>query len=191
MDKENKQAIRCFFAINLDTASQQAMQHNIVHLKKHLKNIDQIHWTPPHKLHVTLHFIAALDTKLIQPLIQHVTEQLQTCKPFQLTFKHIHYFSTTHHRRFITADVTPKTPLQHLVNFIHIATTATGLTITEKKFHPHITLARIKCTKYVTIPTLTGIDDINMDVRSVSLLQSQTEPEGAVYTELHQFMLQG
>jgi 2'-5' RNA ligase len=99
-------------------------------------------WIRPENLHVTLRFIGEVD--------EHVVEDLdaalgRTVAPgFELRLEGVGYFGPVKRPANLWAGVERSDAIQFLHDKIDRALVAAGLSPDDRKFRPHVTLARLK-----------------------------------------------
>lgn len=180
--------LRCFWAIDLSAQAQHDVLNILAWFKKNMLDSSAVKWVEPEQLHVTLRFFQALERTCLTPLIQGVKHQLAGIKPFTIKFTEIKLFPHPKKPRVIAMQLVPVAPLQGVNAAIERAVSELGLANDPRPWQGHLTLGRIKKTCKIAhlLRLIQELSNpiINMDVTTVTLLQSQTKPAGAEYTEL-------
>lgn len=98
-------------------------------------------WTPPEQFHLTLRFIGAVDDHLAL-LIKKALSDL-SYSPFWLQIKGLGYFPPRRQPKILWAGVAINPDLEQLQGRIENRLVQLGLTPENRKFHPHLTIARL------------------------------------------------
>src|SRR5579864_4304497 len=107
--------LRLFFAIELNETARLAIVHALEAL--HHKNISKnIRWEKPEKLHITMRFLGSVQSTIIPPLIDAVTQSIQTFQPFQIHLGKIEPFPSIQRARVISISLTP---VEALISLAH------------------------------------------------------------------------
>lgn len=127
--------MRLFVAIELPEAVQQQLSL----LQQELTGV---RWVRPEQLHLTLAFLG----EVAEVQLGQLTEALGQirCQPFTLQFGRLGCFPDQRHPRVFWIGLQPNPALQQLAQQVRAAVTACGITLEERLFSPHITLARLK-----------------------------------------------
>jgi len=111
-------------------------------------------WTPVDQFHLTLCFIGEVDGATFLD-IREALAQLQ-CPAFELRFKGVGFFPPRGLPKVVWAGVEGNEPLMRLQRKITTRLLQLGLELENRKYSPHITLARLRQTpaskvgKYLT-----------------------------------------
>jgi len=140
-------------------------------------------WTPPEQLHLTLCFIGEVDGATFLD-IREALEQIQAA-PFSLRLQGVGFFPPRGQPRVVWAGVEKSEPLMVLQRKITTRLFQLGVELENRKFSPHITLARLKETpaakvgKYLAINGLFTSDPFAVD--RFSLYSSVLGRKGATH----------
>lgn len=101
-------------------------------------------WVPMEQFHLTLRFIGEVD----EGTFQAIRVALAGVKgaPFHLALKGIGHFPPGRHPRVLWVGAEAGAPLLELQKEVELALVGAGIPPEERKFSPHITLARLKET---------------------------------------------
>lgn len=130
-------------------------------------------------LHLTLCFIGSADETTRQCL--ETAADAITCEPTTLWLDRLGYFPRPQVLWLGAAQTPP--PLQTLASEITRAAQQCGVSADVRPFVPHMTLLR----KVRRAPKLPAIEPIAWPVTSFCLVQSETRPEGPVYSVLREW----
>ena len=155
-----------------------SLQKDLKPLKINAKMVD------PKKIHLTLKFLGETPEQQLPSIITALnTIPLQ---PFTATLAHLGAFPTPVNPKVLWIGLEPQKPFNTLYNHINHALPSPA----EKRFHPHITLARIKGPydkKTVEHKLKTRIPPETFTIITFTLYQSTLAPQGPVYKELKTF----
>jgi 2'-5' RNA ligase len=150
-------------------------------------------WEGKERLHLTLRFIGETEgSKALE--FQHLLSQIQA-QPFLIQINGVGVFPLRGNPRIVWAGIKKCPALTDLQNRVEkILVHKGGLTPEKRKYHPHITLARLKNTPaeeaagYIMAHSL--LSTAPFTVRFFSLFSSILSPKGAKYFEEAVFALQ-
>lgn len=97
---------------------------------------------PEDQVHVTLRFIGEVDTGLFHDIRERMQELRSP--PLQLSVKGTGHFPPRGKPRVIWAGIEPAGDVIILRNRVNSILSRCGIAPEQRKFHPHITLARLK-----------------------------------------------
>jgi 2'-5' RNA ligase len=150
-------------------------------------------WVPPEQLHLTLRFIGEVDHNVLAG-IQDALDGVQT-RSFYLSLKGIGHFPLRGDPEVLWAGVPKCDDLMRLRNRIESQLIRNGVQPDARKFHPHVTLARLKDSRsqwvgnYIVENSLFSLQEI--PVQGFSLYSSRLTPEGAVHNLEGSYPLEG
>lgn len=179
--------IRLFTAIELPAD----VREELTHLEGGLPGA---RWTPAENLHLTLRFIGEVQ----EPAAEEIAEALWRIRApgFCLALKGVGKFGGESRRspsRLVYAGVEHPSALTDLVRLIEQALTDIGLPPETRKFHAHVTLARLKDTPLPRIAQF--IQDHSLyasrefEVSEFVLFSSRPGNEASHYEALQSFAL--
>lgn len=151
-------------------------------------------WTPPDNFHLTLRFIGEVDEGVAEDIDEAL--DLVVAPTFSLTLEGLGRFGSGDRSRLLWAGVERNQALEHLRQKIESAVVRAGLPPEERRFTPHVTLARLdsgahpgKVIRFLEERGLFREGPILMD-RFV-LYESVLGKGHAVYHELQSYPLGG
>lgn len=150
-------------------------------------------WVAPEKMHLTVRFIGEVDAHLFDT----IREALAGIRSpsFYLTFRGVGHFPKRGDPESLWAGVAQSEDLVRLRNRIDSLLVRRGVDPETRKFHPHVTLARVKDARaswigrFVVENSLFAVHQV--PVQAFHLYSSRLRPEGAVYTLEASFPLDG
>ncbi len=151
-------------------------------------------WLPPEQLHLTLRFIGEVDGAMVQDIREALAE-IQGSE-FSLQISGVGCFPSTKQPRILWAGVRPNHELLHFQKKLesHLVRTA-GLAPDQRKYHPHITLARLKgspdhrVARFLEEYALLECNPFS--VTGFALYSSQLSPKGAQHFLEDRYVLLG
>lgn len=150
-------------------------------------------WVPPDQMHLTLRFIGEVDEDRFRT-IREALGGVQG-KSFYLTLKGVGHFPKRGDPEVLWAGVPENEGLIRLRNRIESLLVRRGVEPEARKFHPHVTLARIKDARapwigrYLVDNSLFALHEI--PVQGFSLWSSRLTPEGALHHLEAEYPLEG
>ncbi|SDG98491.1 2'-5' RNA ligase [Aneurinibacillus thermoaerophilus] len=183
--------MRLFTAIQFNEETIQ----ELLRLQRELKrNVKCRKWQTPHHMHLTLHFLGELSRQQSE-LVQQEMEAVATTSPaFSLRLAKIGAFPNLTWPRVLWAGVQEQTPgLYDLQKTLAARLAHLGLYKEEKRYRPHITLAREPDAASFPLPMekLPCVQAIAWTVQEIVLFHSTLTPQGPIYHILGTYPLTG
>lgn len=150
------------------------------------RGIPGARWVDADNFHITLRFIGAV----AEDEADDIDAALSALRyaPFSLSLAGVGHFGKLRKARSVWAGVTPAEALSHLRSKVESAIVRAGFPAEERRFRPHVTLARIKGeTGHHVANFLSEHGDFRSApfvVQSFSLFQSRLTRYGAMYEPL-------
>lgn len=142
-------------------------------------------WTSPEQMHLTLKFIGEVEDELVGE-IEYALEKVRGI-PLDLTVSGVGYFPPRKNPRVLWAGIPPSKELSRLQKSIESAIESAGVKCNNRRFHPHITLARLgermpgsSLVPFLTSNSLFSTGTITIDM--FHLYSSRLRPDGAIHT---------
>jgi 2'-5' RNA ligase len=148
-------------------------------------------WISPENHHLTLRFLGDTDASQAEDLIGRLSRL--DAPPFPIRIEGLGLFGERRRQQQLYAGVAPEPRLAHLNQKIEQAAQRTGFTPERRRFHPHVTLARMRnpdrrrldqflaANAHLTVPAF--------EVTGFTLFESFLGSERAVYEPLAEFEL--
>lgn len=176
--------VRAFIAVELS----KEIRDKIAEAGASLKGGGRITPVSPENMHITLKFLGDVS----DAEIEIVKEELQKLhgSPFSLTAAKVSAFG--HPVRVVKAEVSDCGNCASLAAQIETSLAARGFAREDKKFSPHITIARVKEYSPVLLPKISAIADMQFGICTISeicLKQSILTPSGPIYKTLFEVAL--
>lgn len=148
-------------------------------------SIDSANWVDSEQLHLTLRFIGEVDGILFDDIRETLSEIRESA--FSIAFKGVGFFPPRKHPRVLWAGIDKNDALHQLKKKIDHKLERLRLPADKRKFHPHITLARLKNTPLDTVGTYLCQYNLfkteSFPVKEFSLYSSLLSSQGAIHTQ--------
>ena len=152
-------------------------------------------WTRPEGIHLTLKFLGEVPEAKVPEIMSALAAAVRETGKFRLAVGGAGAFPNVRNPRVLWVGVTGALEsLTALQAAVEGAMVKLGFEPEDRKFSPHLTLARIKYLRPRDNwqKVVEGIKDITLgwfEADGVSLMKSELKPSGAVYTEVGRVQL--
>lgn len=178
--------IRLFIGVKIPT-----------HIQRQLSTIygglPSAKWIEPDMLHLTVKFIGEID-EIVYEDIAELLDDIKT-EPFEIKFKGVDFFSVkkTAHTIWVKPSGNLE-PLKRLKQKIDVKLRdELGLPIEDRKFTPHVTIARLKKANMSKVGNYMEwynlFETSSFTVNEFYTFHSNLLKSGAVYTSMDQYAL--
>lgn len=148
-------------------------------------------WVPLEQIHLTLAFLGELDENSLG-LLTNELSKIQTPE-FKLRFTGTGCFPDRRRPRVLWVGLEPEARLINLAAKVRTAVLACGIPQEERRFSPHITLARLKVPATRESGAFLELQVPKRfpahSVRAFTLFQSCLTPQGAIHNQISSFPL--
>ena len=184
--------IRCFIAIEIP----ETIQNQLARIQDTLRNqIQKASWVKPGNIHLTLKFLGDVDPNDLESIGEAIAGVASRHRSFSLHIGGLGAFPNfTRPRVLWTGVKVGGERASALAQDINVALGDVGFAFETKRFNPHLTIARLKAR--VDLRPYTSqyrqydrLDRAEMNVNTISLIQSQLHPTGAIYSTLQSYSL--
>ena len=190
--------MRLFTAIELNEDARQAIaaeQKRIAGVLGH-GAAAALKWIRPEHMHLTLVFLGEIAETQAQAVINAMGKDIDEAEPFPIVFAGLGLFPAHGAPRVLWQGLsTGATEAIELQRLVAKRLQPIGVTIEERAFHPHLTLARWRETRHADRRRLAAADRggeiARVDVGAVALYQSRLSSSGPAYTVLARAALAG
>lgn len=182
----NREKIRSFIAIEIPYD----IRMNISNQVKLLSKDDfSVRWVDKDNLHITLLFLGDVDYDFINKGIEILSTITKSQQKFKISLQNFGAFPSIKQPRIIWIGI--KDGVNDLItlqskienNFVKI-----GYKSELKKYHPHLTIGRVKFRFTNQKIFETQYQSENFVVESVSLFKSDLTPKGPIYSKINDFV---
>lgn len=188
--------MRTFISLNPDIDAKKKISEIQIRLKEKISIInksflDSVKWESEFNFHMTLFFIGEVnedDLNKIRNSLNVIEKELNTSET-EFTYKGIDAFPKLKFPRVIILDLINKDgKVFELSERINSALKKYGF-ISDKKFHPHITLGRVKRDRKIDLTNIRDSvsSDLSFKVNSFCLMKSELKSSGAEYSVLEEY----
>ena len=187
MDTATGAVIRCFVAVEIPASIQALMKPVQTHLQSQIRKAS---WTKPGNFHLTLKFLGDVRPEAINDISEAIERVTETHSPFSIAFGGIGAFPNLARPRVIWMGIKQgASTVSRLAEAVNLELAHLGFS-TDNRFHPHLTLARLRTAMNLEplkniLRKYDTIDGGSMRVSEIALMQSQLHPNGAIYTPLN------
>jgi len=182
---QSKEKIRTFVAINISSELGQALRKLIEEL---IKVGGDVKWVKPESIHLTLRFLGNLTASKIEPLYEAVQKGCEGFSTFRLKSGSKGAFPNLKRPRVYWVGLTETDDhiLTDLQAKVETALSEVGFEKESRKFHPHLTMGRVRSPKKIAEVTQKFVDyhfpGIEFNVDRVLIMKSELTPRGAIYS---------
>ena len=188
-------AIRSFLAFEIPSEIRDTVASIYNGFKDSALNI---RWVKEENIHITLVFMGNVNEKDLDPMGKLLEKACNKYAPFLIRVKGVGVFSSLRSPRVLWIGIDGDIErMGHFRDRIQKDLRRFGINEEKRRFSPHLTVGRFK-RGFNNIDRLKGLiekyrDAVSPDsmVRELVLFKSDLRPEGAVYTKLHSWALQG
>ncbi len=169
--------------IRLFVALQLPEEHRLLLLRLQ-GGLPNVRWVPEENLHLTLRFVGDVDKHVATDLDEELAAI--DSDAFALRLRGVGHFDRRGAARALWAGIETSPELSTLQSRIEKAAVRAGLEPERRKFHPHVTLARLKgfpldrLAGYMN--DYAGFSAPPFTVSSFALMSSRLHKDGSIYT---------
>ena len=180
--------MRTFIAIELEAQIRDNIQAIINHLKKKGGNI---RWIKPQGMHLTLNFLGETPHHAVPDIETALKNTMAPYTAFPLRVKGVGVFPPrTKRPRVLWIGITQNSELERIKEAVEQALEALKFPRETRKFHPHLTLGRVKSYDQMDLilDELMRLQDKEfgeMRVEKIILFESTLKPSGAEYRKIY------
>ena len=180
----NQQSVRTFIALE----APDSFRDIAVKLQNELSRFKcRISWTKKAGMHLTLKFLGDVDANQINAIAEMLEKTASGFSPFEVKLGNPGAFGGKNPRVLWLGLLAPST-LGELAVAIDKAMHGLGFPLENRKFHPHLTLGRIKddtgTSELLQYLKACKVEEASFKAGEVILFKSELKPSGAVYTSL-------
>jgi 2'-5' RNA ligase len=184
--------IRCFIAIELDLVTRRALAQVSDHLFEQVGS-RAVRWVKPANIHLTLRFLGDIDSADVGELGDCLDNTASLFSSFELHLANLGCFPNPRKPRVIWIGVGGEVAqLESLQQTLEDRLAEQGWDRDSRRYKPHLTLGRVKDSRRVVearLPWGKNPATASIEVARISLVQSDLQPSGAVYTTRHESSL--
>ena len=187
MKKKSRETIRTFISVELP----QEIHDTLKQLQDVLKvPMPDVRWTKSSNIHLTLKFLGDVEVSRIDTISVALADIARQFSSFTMNLAGIGAFPNSRKPRIVWVGIEKgANELVSMAKQIEDAMKKLGFPREKRSFRPHLTVGRIRHLEHPTIMTkaleksaVGGLGDFT--VQQVSLIKSQLDPAGSIYTTL-------
>jgi 2'-5' RNA ligase len=179
--------IRAFFAIDLPQELKQEMA-NTIKLLQQKNPSENIVWTKPENLHITLKFLGNILPSQYEQFLPAIKNAISQMQKFTVKLTEINLFPSKRSPRVIALLPSPMERLVVLACKIEEQVVRYGVQAETRAFKPHLTLARIKRKSKNEFNNI-AMSPLTFEVERVALFRSEITHAGPKYEILQHISL--
>jgi len=181
---------RLFIAVKIH--GNKALETLVKDTKTKLKG-NKLRWIDLGNLHLTLKFIGKTKEEKVSEIIEALSSIETNFSPFEIELSKLKAFYSKNEPKILWIDVKNKPEISELSLSINNALEAIDIKNNEKKYTPHLTIARIKqvknIEKYKDLFNENFIFSLKYQISEFHLIESDLKPTGVQYYVLKTFVL--
>jgi 2'-5' RNA ligase len=195
-DKEIAGSWRLFIAIELPSEIRHTIAEHITRLRVACPGV-RASWTREDNLHLTLKFFGDIPVSRIESLSQALMHAATRATSFDLVIQGCGIFPPRGKPNVLWIGISPETEpaCLYLYQAIEDECVKAGFKRDERKFHPHLTIARLRhpagARDLANFHRETEFEPIPLKVSSACLIRSELSSSGSRYTILGRHSLNG
>lgn len=183
--------MRCFIAIDMPDDIKKSVFELINGVDYKVKGIK---WVPPENIHLTLKFLGEIKEEQLKEIKSRLDFISSNHKEFDIIISKIGGFPSLKNPNVLWIGIDHSEELCRLYEDIANAMFDLGFEKEDRKFSPHLTIARIKDKKNIDpiIKSLITLKDKSfgsVKVQEILLMKSVLKPTGAEYSKIEAFRL--
>ncbi len=162
-------------------------QDEIIKLYPGIKNL---RFTRKENLHITVKFLGEVKENKIENIKSIIEESCKDIEKFKISCNRLSSFPSITSARVIWVNIIEGAKIiEKIYNKLEKKFEKLGFKSENRKYIPHITIARAKTT--VDISDYLKLFDINSTAESIVLFKSELKPEGPTYTKIFEYNFKG
>jgi 2'-5' RNA ligase len=195
-DKESIESWRLFIAIELPARIRHTISAHITQLRETCTGV-RASWTRQENLHLTLKFFGDVAVNRVDTLSQALMRAATRMTEFDLVIEGCGVFPPRGKPNVLWIGISPETApgCMHLYQAIEDECAKVGFKRDERKFHPHLTIARLRhpagARDLADLHQATQFEPVGSKVTSVCLIRSELSSQGSRYTLVARHELNG
>jgi len=189
--------LRTFIAVDLNEPLKKELAALQARLREQVAP-GSVRWVRPEGIHLTLKFLGDTPADRVDEIGRALAQAAAQVQPFAFTVGGLGCFPNTRRPRVVWVGLQePTGALVRLRDAVEAHVAPLGFPTEKRPFRPHLTLGRVQ--RRASKSEVREIGEIvaaapvgtiaRMHVTTVSYIQSELKPGGAVYTTLHEAAL--
>jgi 2'-5' RNA ligase len=185
--------LRVFCAVDLPPDVRERAAEHIARLREAAPEV-RASWERAEKMHITLKFLGEIEQARVTVLSSAAERAASSIAPFELSIEGTGAFPPRGNPRVLWLGVSGASGgIMRLHQRLEDECAREGFARDEKRFHPHLTLARIRAPqgagRLARLHQEEGFDAIEFTVQELIVLRSELGPRGSIYTKISRHTL--
>ncbi len=153
-----------------------------------------VRWESSEKFHLTIKFLGSAAPDLLNPITSRLRATAAKVSPLTVLYRNMGRFPKRGDPKILWIGMEEASGgLMRLQQWIDTEMAALGFPKEDRRFHPHVTIGRIRSTRRISA-LLRMMETITFEcqpvvVSSIDLINSELKPDGSVYTPIASFPL--
>jgi 2'-5' RNA ligase len=174
-------AVRTFVALELSESARTGILSVVDELRR--RGI-RASWARESTLHLTLKFLGDVEERALPEVVEAVSRASRQVSSFTLETRSLGAFPSPQRPRVLWVGVEAPDALYQLARDVDAELGRLGFPRERKRFHPHITLGRVRDERAASV--LSVFEDMSVprevtEVRELRVMKSTLRPQGAVH----------
>ncbi len=189
---KSKEMLRSFIAVELPNEIHDSLQK----LQNNLKDsMPDVRWTKYGNIHLTLKFLGDVESSKIEKISKSIQYIADEFSPFIMSLARIGAFPNSRKPSIIWAGVDEGAEkIVEIADRVESSMEKLGFAREKRPFRPHLTIGRVRELKHPAVMAKSlennEIGEIGrFRVEKLSLIKSQLDPSGSIYTTLSEALL--
>jgi len=191
MKKDSDEAVRTFIAVELP----EEIHKNLHKLQNDMKDsMPDVRWTKYGNIHLTLKFLGDTNVSKIKAISKAIQDVADEFSPFIISLAGIGAFPNSRKPSVVWTGIKKGADeMIRLASSVENAVEKFGFPREKRPFRPHLTIGRVREINHPAVmmkalenPTVGEIGEFT--VEKVSLIKSQLDPAGSIYTTLSEVL---
>ena len=180
------QGMRCFIAIELPESVRSSLDELSARLRR---SAVRASWVRPENMHVTLRFLGEISEERAGEVVRLLEDSCANTVSFRVTLQGTGAFPNMKTPNVIWAGIRPNDAILEVQRITENVAERVGCSKEKNRFHPHVTLARIKDPRNASglqryLAAEKDWEGGEVYVEHIAVFQSELTPKGPIYTRL-------
>ena len=181
-------SIRTFIALEIPLTLKETINRIQSDLRLQIASTDRVSWVAAGGIHLTLKFLGDVQSDAVEKIRRSVESASLSSTPFQLGSSITGAFPNLKRPRVLWIGIEENEALSKLQKEIDRSLSTLGFPPDGKRFHPHLTVCRIRrLTPDSPLPAAFGgtkVDPVSWRVGEILVMKSTLRPGGGEYARL-------
>ncbi len=153
-------------------------------------NLPDMKWVGQENLHITVKFLGEVKASSISKISSVALKASRHLPAFNICLSNLGAFPNASRAKVLWWGLGEgATNVSSLFQTIDSALSLQGFSTDKKRFHPHITLARLRIPSRLSIESFNSPSGLSFSCLKFQLYQSTLTPQGPIYNVIEEFKL--